>query len=78
MWEGERGGWKGSFPSFNTKPKGFGAQVTPAVLLDKPQDADHGQGNQLPSLITQNIDSVAVLHLILLRGVPVSSICSPY
>lgn len=43
----------------------------PSVLLDKLRDADHGQGNQLPSLIAQSIHSTAILHLILLKGVPV-------
>lgn len=65
---GELGGeWKGSFPSSNTKPKGFGAQMASAVILDKLRDKDHGQGNQLPSLIVWNMHFMAVLLLILLR-----------
>lgn len=77
-WEEVGGEWKGSFPSFNTKPKGFGAQMVSVVILDKPRDKDHGQGNQLPSLTVWNMHFIAVLLLILLRDVPVTSICCPY
>jgi len=34
-WEEVGGKWKGSFLSTNTKPKGFGAQMASAVILDK-------------------------------------------
>lgn len=68
----EAGGWEGSFILSTLNQGDLGHRWHPMVLPDKLQDADHGQGNQLPCLIAQNIHCIAILHLI--KICPVSSI----
>lgn len=55
----EAGGWEGSFILSTLNQGDLGHRCHPTVLPDKLQDADRGQGNQLPPLTAQNTHCIA-------------------